>query len=66
MSKGYRYLAALTALLLLLAGCRGMGGPGVDYDALVRQTLAREYSFTMVVTPGSFWPVRCLNSVMRV
>lgn len=46
MSKGYRYLAALTALLLLLAGCRGMGGPGVDYDALVRQTLAREYSFT--------------------
>ncbi len=46
MSKGYRYLAALAALLLLLAGCRGMGGPGVDYDALVRQTLAREYSFT--------------------
>lgn len=46
MSKGYRYLAALTALLLLLAGCRGIGGPGVDYDALVRQTLAREYSFT--------------------
>ena len=46
MSKGYRYLAALTALLLLLAGCLGMGGPGVDYDALVRQTLAREYSFT--------------------
>ena len=46
MSKGYRYLAALAALLLLLAGCRGMGGSGVDYDALVRQTLAREYSFT--------------------
>ncbi len=46
MSKGYRYLAALAALLLLLAGCRGMGGAGVDYDALVRQTLAREYSFT--------------------
>ena len=46
MSKGYRYLAALAALLVLLAGCRGIGGPGVDYDALVRQTLAREYSFT--------------------
>ena len=46
MSKGYRYLAALAALLLLLAGGRGRGGPGVDYDALVRQTLAREYSFT--------------------
>ena len=46
MSKGDRYLAALAALLVLLAGCRGIGGPGVDYDALVRQTLAREYSFT--------------------
>lgn len=38
--------AVLAALLLLLTGCRGIGGPVVDYDALVRETLAREYTMT--------------------
>lgn len=44
--------AVLAALLLLLAGCRGIGRPAVDYDALVRETLAREYTMTADIAYG--------------
>lgn len=40
-----RWAAALLALLML-AGCRGVGRQSVDYAALVRETLARDYAFT--------------------
>lgn len=51
MSKT-RWAACLGALLLMLAGCRGPGKPAVDYAALVRQTLGREYSFTAKASYG--------------
>ncbi len=44
------WIAALAALLLLLGGCGKLGGQSEDYDALVKETLAREYSFTGKMT----------------
>ena len=46
-----RWIAALGAALALLGGCAGIGGgKTTDYDALVRETLAREYTFTAEMT----------------
>ena len=44
MKKRLAALAAAAALCLA-AGCDDLG-QRVDYDAMVRETLAREYSFT--------------------
>lgn len=45
-----RWIAALGAALALLGGCGKLREQVTDYDALVRQTLAREYTFTAEMT----------------
>jgi len=45
-----RWIAALGAALALLGGCAGLKEQAADYDALVKETLAREYAFTAKMT----------------
>lgn len=44
------WMAALAAALALLGGCEALRRQTTDYDALVKETLAREYSFTAAMT----------------
>jgi len=45
-----RWIAALGAVLALLGGCAKLREQTTDYDTLVRDTLAREYTFTAEMT----------------
>ena len=45
-----RWMGALMALLMLLGGCGTLWEQTTDYDALVKETLAREYTFTGKMT----------------
>lgn len=45
-----RWIAVLAAVLVLLAGCAKLREQTTDYDALVKETLAREYTFTAQMT----------------
>lgn len=44
------WMAALAALLLLLGGCGRLREQMTDYEAQVKETLAREYTFTGKMT----------------
>lgn len=45
-----RWIAAIGAVLALLGGCGKLKERTTDYDALVRETLGREYTFTARMT----------------